>query len=81
MPLNKREEQLYMQVENWQDRKCGCALMAAKSKLKKGTVPRNELSAILSMTGLAFIVRKSQGEQVDEIVYATDSMIALLHLV
>ena len=53
-----------------------CALMVAKSKLMKGTVPRNELSAILLMTELAFIVKKSLGEQVDKIIYVTDSMIA-----
>ena len=43
----------------------------------KGTVPRNELSANLLMTELPYIVKKSQGEQVDEIIYTTDSTIAL----
>ena len=51
--------------------------MAAKSKLIKGTVPRNELSAILLMTELAYIVKKSLGEKVDDIIYITDSTIAL----
>ena len=54
-----------------------CALVSAKSKLVSETIPRNELSAILLMTELAFIVKKSLGERVQEVVYVTDSTIAL----
>ena len=54
-----------------------CALMSAKSKLMKGTIPRNELSAILLMTDVAFIVKKALGDSVEEIIYVTDSTIAL----
>jgi len=54
-----------------------CALLAAKSKLVDKTIPRNELSAILMMSELAYIVRKSLGDRVDQMIYATDSTIAL----
>ena len=58
----------------------GCyssALIAAKSRLIKGTVPRNELSAIMLMTELAFMVKRALGEQAKEVVYISDSIIAL----
>ena len=54
-----------------------CKLVAAKSKMMKYTVPRNELSAILLATELAFLVKKALGERVGEILYVTDSTIAL----
>ena len=54
-----------------------CSLITAKSKLMKSTIPRNELSAIMLMTELAFIVKTSLGERVTEIVYLTDSTIAM----
>ena len=54
-----------------------CSLISAKSKLLSATIPRNELSAVLLMTELAFIVKKSLGEKVDDIIYVTDSTIAL----
>ena len=54
-----------------------CALLCARSKLLKGTIPRNELSAILLMAELAYVAKKSLGNQVKEIVYLTDSTIAL----
>ena len=38
------------------------ALLCSKSRLMKGTVPRNELSAILLMAELAFIVKKALGD-------------------
>jgi len=41
------------------------------------TIPRNELSAILMMAELAFIVKKSLGSRVDRIIYLTDSTIAM----
>ena len=54
-----------------------CGLVAAKSKLMSGTVPRNELSAIMLMTELAFIVKRAIGERISEIIYITDSSIAM----
>ena len=36
-----------------------CAMVSAKSKLMKGTIPRNELSAIMLMTEVAFIIKES----------------------
>ena len=54
-----------------------CSLVAAKSKMMKYTIPRNELSAILLATALAFLVKKAYGDKVDEILYVTDSTIAL----
>ena len=53
------------------------SLLCAKSRLMKGTVPRNELSAILLMAELAFIVKKALGDQVQDVIYLTDSTIAL----
>ena len=53
------------------------ALLCSKSKLMKGTVPRNELSAILLMTELAYIVKRSLGSKIGDIIYLTDSTIAL----
>ena len=41
------------------------------------TIPRNELSAILLCTELAFLVKKALGDRVGEIIYITDSTIAL----
>ena len=54
-----------------------CTLMSAKSKLMKGTIPRNELSAIMLMTEVAFIVKKALGDRVEDVIYITDSTIAL----
>ena len=54
-----------------------CGMVAAKSKLMDATIPRNELSAIMLMTELAFIVKRAIGDRVTEIIYATDSAIAL----
>ena len=41
------------------------------------TIPRNELSAILLCTELAFLVKRMLGDLVDKIIYCTDSTIAL----
>ena len=41
------------------------------------TIPRNELSAILLCTELTFLVKRAFGDLVDEIIYCTDSTIAL----
>ena len=54
-----------------------CSLLAAKSKMLHATIPRNELSAILLCTELAFLVKKALGDRIGEIIYVTDSTIAL----
>ena len=54
-----------------------CHLLTAKSRLLDATVPRNELSAIMYMTELVLKVQRILGSKVKEIVYATDSSIAL----
>ena len=54
-----------------------CQLLTAKSRLLDATVPRNELSAIMHMTDLALKVKRVLGPKVKEVVYATDSTIAL----
>ena len=54
-----------------------CSLITAKSKLMKGTIPRNELSAIMSMTEVALIAKKSLGDRVGDIIFVTDPTIAL----
>ena len=50
-----------------------CALVASKSKLMKATVPRNELSAIMLGTELIYLVAKSMGSRVEDVIFATDS--------
>jgi hypothetical protein len=52
-------------------------LLTAKSKLMSATVPRNELSAILLMTEMAYIVSKALEGMITQILYITDSTIAL----
>ena len=54
-----------------------CALVASKSKLMKATVPRNELSVIMLGTDLIYLVAKSIGSGVEDVIFATDSTIAL----
>ena len=54
-----------------------CSLLTAKSRILKGTIPRNELSALLLGAELTFIVSKALGNIELEVVYATDSTIAL----
>ena len=51
-----------------------CSLLAAKSKMMKETIPRNELSAILLC---AELVKSALGSEVGEVIYITDSTIAL----
>ena len=41
-----------------------CVDLASKSKLMDATIPRNELSAILLSTELAFIVKRALGDLV-----------------
>ena len=45
-----------------------CALVASKSKLMKATVPRNELSAIMLETELIYLVAKSMGSRVEDVI-------------
>ena len=50
--------------ENW-----SCSLIAAKSRLMNGTIPRNTLSAILLCTELAYMVKGALKDLVDEVIY------------
>ena len=61
----------------YHDGSWSCSLLASKSKMLHATIPRNELSAILLCTELAFLVKKALGDKVGEIIYVTDSTIAL----
>ena len=54
-----------------------CQLLAAKSKLMDMSIPRNELSAVLIMSELAFLVCKSLGSLISEVHFFTDSTIAM----
>ena len=51
--------------------------MASKTKLMKATVPQNELSAIMLGTELIYLVAKSMGSRVEDVIFTTDSTIAL----
>ena len=54
-----------------------CALVASKYKLMKATVPRNELSAIMLGTELIYLIAKPMGSKVEDVIFATNSTIAL----
>ena len=54
-----------------------CALVASKSKLMKATVLRNKLSAIMLGTELIYLIAKSMGSRVEDMIFATDLTIAL----
>ena len=54
-----------------------CSLVASKSKLMKATVSRNELSAIMLGIELIYLVAKSMGTKVENVIFATDSTIVL----
>ena len=54
-----------------------CTLVASKSKLMKAKVPQNEISAIMLGTELIYLVAKSIGSRVEDVIFATDSKIAL----
>ena len=54
-----------------------CKLLSSRSKIMKESVPRNELDSIRVVAGLAFDVKHSLGEKVSDIVFVTDSTIAL----
>ena len=53
------------------------SLIVARSKLSKAKIPRIELTAIMLMTELAFMVKRAMGSRVKEVIYVSDSMIAL----
>jgi len=54
-----------------------CQLLTSKSKLLDLSIPRNELSAVLLMSEMSFLVAKALGDWVDEVLYFTDSTIAM----
>jgi hypothetical protein len=54
-----------------------CRLIYAKSRLMHHSVPRNELEAILMAAEASLVVQKALGDQVSEVLYFTDSSIAL----
>ena len=60
-----------------QDGSWSSSLIVSKSKLMKSTIPRNELSAILIIAELAYLVKKSIEDRVQEIMCFTSSTIAL----
>lgn len=60
-----------------QDGTYSCQLLTSKSKLMDMSIPRNELSAVLIMSELAFLVKKALGATVKEVLYFTDSIVAL----
>ena len=54
-----------------------CLFFTSKSWIMSGTVPRNELSALLLGAELAFEVCKALFHMVIDIVFLTDSTVAL----
>ena len=54
-----------------------CRMLVAKSKLMNETIPRNELSALLLLTELMFVAKRAIGTRVQELLYLTDSAVAL----
>ena len=54
-----------------------CKLLASKSKLMSLSIPRNELEAIRLAAGLALDVKNAIGDRVSEVLYFTDSSIAM----
>ena len=54
-----------------------CSLLLARSKLLNQKVPRNELEAVKIMAETAVSVRSALKDLVDEVIYVTDSTIAL----
>ena len=61
-----------LSLDNW-----SCALLAAKSKMMSETIHRNELSAILLCAEIAFMVKVDLGNQIGEVIFVTDSTIAM----
>ena len=54
-----------------------CSLLTSKSRVMSGTVPRNELSALLLGAELAFTVCKALPHVHFEVIFMTDSTVAL----
>jgi len=54
-----------------------CQLLTAKSKLINLSIPRNELTAILLMAEMSFVVAKALADMVDQLLFFTDSTIAM----
>ena len=54
-----------------------CRLLTARSKLMNQKIPRNELEGIKLMAETATNVKKALGNRVEEILYFTDSTIAM----
>ena len=54
-----------------------CRLLAAKSKLLHATIPRNELTALMLLTELMYIVKRAIGPRAKDFVYLTDSTVAM----
>ena len=54
-----------------------CTMLEAKSKLLHDTIPRNELSALLLLMELMFVAKRAIGTRVQELLYLTDSAVAL----
>ena len=57
--------------------KYSAQLLTARSHLMESTVPRNELEAIMIMTYAAHVTYRSMVKYVEDILYFTDSRIAL----
>jgi hypothetical protein len=54
-----------------------CDLLFSKSRLMKHSVPRNELEAILLMADAALSVRNALGDRVSDVLFYTDSVVAM----
>ena len=54
-----------------------CKLLTSKSRLMSSSIPRNELEAIRITAALAYDVKCSLGDSVSEVLYFTDSSIAM----
>ena len=54
-----------------------CTLLTAKSRRMKDSIPRNELEAIRLMAEMALDVKNSIGKGVEEVLFFTDSTIAM----
>ena len=54
-----------------------CKLLASRSKLLKESIPRNELESIRITAGLAYDVKQALGDLVTDVIFVTDSSVAL----
>ena len=59
------------------DGKYSCKLLTSKSKLMSESVPRNELEGIRIAASLAYDVKAALGDSVSEVLFFTDSSIAM----